>query len=143
MPFHLLQIQEHVQMLVSINVALILGQELVRSKMSTATAYAMFTAMQEVTVVLMLKAFVSVSQAMYVTIQSHNLTTIKHIARTCTEAGKNLTNGLCRSTNESSCYVAGGNCSCDVYCVVYGDCCSDIDVQVTISEFALIHIQML
>ena len=55
------QVQEHVQMLVSINVALIQVQELVRSGLSSTTVHAMFPAMRGVIVVLMQSQIVFVS----------------------------------------------------------------------------------
>ena len=48
------------------------------------------------------------------------------IAQTCSEAGIGV--GCCPWTSSSSCYVGGGDCYCDSYCVVFNDCCGDVPV---------------
>ena len=46
------------------------------------------------------------------------------IAQTCSEAGK--LPGSCTWNWSSSCYVNGGDCYCDNFCVVFNDCCDDV-----------------
>ena len=49
------------------------------------------------------------------------------LARNCTPAGKAA--GCCQWGADSSCRVEAGDCYCDSYCVVFGDCCQDVPLQ--------------
>ena len=54
-------------------------------------------------------------------IHTHNTS---HAAQTCSEAGKRP--GFCIWSSTHSCHVSGRNCYCDGYCVIFNDCCEDV-----------------
>ena len=60
-------------------------------------------------------------------LNTHQISYTHLIAQTCSDALK--LPGCCRSTSQSHCYVPGGNCYCDSYCVTMGDCCDDVPLQ--------------